>query len=196
MDGPVKSSFRRGITRIDKGGVHNRKIVTSTCKVRDIKSELFQVGNLRGGIVPYVKTENGILFCWGVDAPTGEITDFGGGVRRTDPSPMSGCLRELHEESLGVFTDLINDTADDLVTYSDIMMIVFSCIPSELCDTDKVRTSFKSKVGLATQPEVKDIVWLTRDEVVALIKGTHPTLIMYQRVSKFLSVVLDDLLKL
>jgi hypothetical protein len=78
----------------------------------DIKSQKSK----RAAIIPYifiydphnyVKSSTSLLFLVGVHAQTGEITDFGGGVKDSE-SDLMGAYREFHEETRGIFKDKIS----------------------------------------------------------------------------------------
>lgn len=61
---------------------------------------------IRAGIIPYTIQKNELYFLLGRDRKTLELTDFGGGIRKTE-SLFDGALRELHEESCCIFQDVI-----------------------------------------------------------------------------------------
>lgn len=71
--------------------------------------DLYQNKQLRAGVIVYVEIPNAnkpqLFFCLGLDQRTGDITDFGGGVTKKDPTALHAALREFHEETLGIFTE-------------------------------------------------------------------------------------------
>lgn len=57
----------------------------------------------RAGIIPYVIIENKIYFCFGIDAKSGEYTDYGGSALTSDGDITDTALRTLREKSFGIF---------------------------------------------------------------------------------------------
>lgn len=149
---------------------------------------------IRGGvIICNIDPSGEIYFGLGVDEKTGELTDFGGGIKyRQDSSPIHGALRELTEETLSVFGYI--DPKDPAVQKSPIivsskMMIMFIRIEiSE--ERERVSERFRNRVKYATNPEIKDIIWLNLQSFKTLIltdpTKTNDNLKIYQRVADFI----------
>lgn len=82
----------------------------------------------RTGIILYYKKDNVINFIFGVDKKYGELTDFGG----TNDDPLEdfihSSIRELNEESMGIFNltekyELFKNSS--VAVYDDSMIILF-----------------------------------------------------------------------
>ena len=73
--------------------------------------DLYHNKQLRAGVIVYVEIpgqhKSQLFFCLGLDQRTGDITDFGGGVTKKDPTALHAALREFHEETLGIFADQV-----------------------------------------------------------------------------------------
>jgi len=63
----------------------------------------------RCGIIPFINDNNGIQLCMGIDRKSNEISDFGGGLKKSDLYDIDGAFREFKEESLNVFEKLYNN---------------------------------------------------------------------------------------
>jgi len=56
----------------------------------------------RAGVIPYFECDNGDrMYSLGVDTLSKELSDWGGGVRKSDSNPYEAASRELKEETLG-----------------------------------------------------------------------------------------------
>lgn len=150
------------ITTVDS--VHDR------CRVNSRTSEyvnIYKRDNLqRGAVVPYILVDNVKYFLLGIDTRTGDITDLGGGVWKKE-SIIQGAFREFHEESLGLFRDIIDISCtskcisrDNLNTYFvplnvDILKLV------ELCKKFNTMKKIKNeieKLFLIPETIFKDIL--------------------------------------
>lgn len=146
----------------------------------------------RAGVIPYIIYKGKkVMFCMGIDRISRDLTDFGGKVEIKDANPVYGGLREFKEESLGVFGEfIIGDVSNDIVLYNDNMMIMF--VKLEV-DPRIVTEQFKQKIRQICNPEVSDIVWLHKEELLSLISGKcyYGYKVIYSRVKNFLSNALD-----
>jgi len=154
----------------------------------------------RCGVIPYAYVKGQRLFCMGVDAESGDITDFAG---RTDPrrdkTPVSTALREFREETLNIFTPInVGDIGESLVIYdADNLVVLMHC---EL-DPDQVDRAYsiahhramihrEEKMHNARErgnfsachwrrcsrlPEISELVWLNADDLSRLINETPAT---------------------
>lgn len=141
----------------------------------------------RGGVVLLDLSSKRLGF--GIDVPTGEITDFGGSIRRRE-HPLTGSLREFREESLGVFSVNFNNP---LVALSREMMIIF--VPFE-GDIEECQKCFHENLKKIRFPEVKDIIWIPLEDLEQVLKtGRYEKSIMYEKVRTFLCPLLQEGLK-
>lgn len=189
-DNPYKLITRR----IDSTKIrcsHKRDLQVNTCLTEDLPS--FKQNHIRSGAIIYThdKDTGETYFCLGVDTQSGDLTDFGGGVKK-DESVVVGGLRELKEESQGIFGHLDPDDIKNTLTfYCYNMAIIF--IKMRL-NRDQIQSEFRYKVRTNPAPEVRDIVWLTTDEFLESIHGRGKKL--YIRVRKLLSKVTNSIRQL
>jgi hypothetical protein len=137
----------------------------------------------RAGVIVYVDTPNGRKFCLGVDRVHHELTDFGGGVRyKRDGTALVGALRELAEESLGIFGMIEpGDVQNSLVIYNNSLLIVFVRVNHNPLSITQL---FRSRVQ--PESEVSALVWITPTELESLLHGTSSLGRMYNRVRRLL----------
>lgn len=139
---------------------------------------------VRSGAVIYTREGDKTYFCLGIDTQSGNLTDFGGGVKKGE-TIVEGGLRELAEESQGVF-GVINPTEiEDTVTFHSYNMAIMF-IPLKV-DRMKITENFNNKIRGKLDPEVCDIVWLDTQEFMESIHGRGRKL--YIRVRKLLNKV-------
>lgn len=131
----------------------------------------------RAGVIMYEKTAptfdgNAIAptFCLGVDASSGEITDFGGGISyRKDKTTLLGALREFAEESHGVFGTFTPEKIQNcMAIYNNAMMIIF--IPTQTTESHDVITQ-RFRNELTARSESCDLTWLQVDDIQQLCEG-------------------------
>ena len=140
----------------------------------------------RGGVIVYTIVNGKLFFGLGVDTKSGDLTDFGGGIRyKKDQNAIQGALREFMEESLsvfGVFTQ--EDVQKNLVVYSPNMLILFIHLKLDIANVNEV---FTSRVNTSRNPEICNIVWLPQEQFRTMIKtGSLGTQFLYSRVRKLL----------
>ena len=178
-DNPYKR-ITRSIDAPKIRNIQKKDIEVSISSSKDLTTQ----GILRAGVIIYTKNNGTTYFCLGVDTQSGNLTDFGGGVKK-DETVVEGALRELEEESQGVFGSLsVEDISDSVVFHSHNMAIIFI---SHQGDKRKIVTEFEKKADENGAPEVCDIVWLTTEQLLESIHGRGRTL--YIRVRKLLSKV-------
>lgn len=78
---------------------------------------------IRSGVIPYINTERGRLYCLGIDQVWGDMTDFGGGVKRYE-NPIEAGIREFKEESLCIFDLKNNWKTDTTAIFNDVLMVM------------------------------------------------------------------------
>ena len=153
----------------------------------------------RAGVIPYTFVNNQIMFCFGVDIPSGDLTDFGGGRRRNE-SILTCANREFMEESLGVFGNyrIYTRKHDYPIIYSPTMMIVL--IPV-FPYTEYWNLIFKhtlKQICPDTRIEVSDLVWVHWDQMMEYIMGNNNNIIyknksyiIYNVVKNFLQGLME-----
>lgn len=189
-EGP--NPYKRITRRIDSVKIRNsqkKDIVVDVIKTSGLS--MSRENPIRAGAIIYTKKNGTTYFCLGVDTESGNLTDFGGGVKK-DESVIDGSLRELAEESLDVFGVILAETLEKSVSfYSYNMAIVF--IPLNI-DIETVNKDFTRKLENKEKPEVCDIVWLSTEEFLESIHGRGMKL--YIRVRKLLSKVTANIAEL
>ena len=146
---------------------------------------------VRAGIIPTWTDPSGRIWrCLGVDATHGELTDFGGGIRyKTDGTTLLGALRELREETLGVFQGALDlarvDPAPCL--FSRHMALFFVPLRGDISRND-IDRRFEVARQTAARSEISRLVWLDERTFRNYLSGsqapTHPP--MYEKLYTFL----------
>lgn len=143
--------------------------------------------NVRAGIIPYTMYDGKLYFGFGVDTTYGDLTDFGGGVQKSDKNPINGAIREFREESLGVFDPICDeDIYTKYMIYTDkILTILVYYDVNPKCIID----NFRQKVSSIEKPEVKDIIWLSKEDLLNSVLGKGSRI--YYRVRHLLKYSLN-----
>ena len=171
-------------------------VVEKTSKINCVKNVNWErIKPQRGGIIPYTIYEDEVYFGLGVDTQTGDMTDFGGGIRyKKDGDAVTGSLREFMEESLCVFGSYESDSvSNNIVVYNDTIMIVF--IHFEL-NMEKINRIFDSRVKNSNFAEISSLIWLPKSIFISTITtGVLTTEFfsrkLYFRVRKLLQSCVD-----
>jgi hypothetical protein len=185
-DAPYKLITRR----IDTPKIRNsfkKDIKVNTSYTRDVKI-VREKNPIRSGAIIYTKYEGKTYFCLGVDTSSGDLTDFSGGVTKGE-TIVEGGLRELEEESLGVFGHLTGkDVGDSVAIHCHNMMTMFIYLDINM---DSVCKTFRDRVKDMEEPEVCNIVWLETKDFLESIHGKGQKL--YVRVRRMLSKCVDKI---
>lgn len=179
-----KNFFNRGIYGriyqwIDKSRIRNinqNLPEKSTLRyVQNVNWKRFRPA--RAGVIVYTINKGVLTFGMGIDTKSGDITDFGGGVRYRkcrDSNAIVGALREFSEESLCVFGNYMpNQVQKCLTIYSSTMAIIFLHLNLNI---EKANSLFDYRVSRVTNPEIKKLIWLTKDQLYSVLelgKGTE-----------------------
>lgn len=136
----------------------------------------------RVGIIPYIISEKGIIFAFGLDTHHKELTDFGGGLEKKDFTCIHGAVRECNEESLGAFDDIDVGSTLNSIALMDDSMIIF-LVKTNITPESSCKKFFDYHEKL-TQSEVCSICWVELNDLLSMInKSTSP---MYKRVKSLL----------
>jgi hypothetical protein len=139
------------------------------CPTEDVPKKFrFQ----RAGVIPFVVEDDEIYYCMGVDAKYGELTDFGGCIGDRE-SALDAALRELEEESLGVFNfrdsctkEIIQKTS--VAIYNDIGVVVYF-VP--ICANRQIITAeYNEQMKKHMDPENSGLVWVPHSVFCFLYK--------------------------
>lgn len=125
---------------------------------------LIQILPHRGGVVVVSRDLKGnLVFGFGVDRRSNELTDFGGGIAysREKETPTGGALREFSEESAGIFQNKIDYTniSDIPVVVNNNMFIMF--VPIKYSSLDDISREYQKLTYTDPKREISKIVWLT-----------------------------------
>lgn len=210
--------------------VRCQKPATSLTKLRVTVSKFDDEGRAameeqrrnRAGVilVHRLPGDSRLWFGFGVDTESGDLTDFGGGVRAHETVTESA-LREFTEETLGALGYCLRPDGHEsghVCAYSSSMAILFlRCADTETresisarfalahtrrleaIDRREPRPSGSRPQGCPPSPEVSSIVWLTEAEIRPLLDrsskgfGDRP---IFSRVRKFLEASIDDIVAL
>jgi hypothetical protein len=181
----VSNPYKLVTRRIDSNRIRlgkKKEIVVYISSAKEM--HIIKDNSSRAGAIIYTHLNGQTLFCLGVDTESKNLTDFGGGVKKEE-TLIEGGLRELYEESQGVFGDLVpTDVEDSIMFHTHNMGIMF--IEMEVDPTD-IETEFQNRIKINPSPEVCGIAWLTTKELVDSIQGKGAK--MYIRVKKLLNQV-------
>ena len=154
---------------------------------------LAKVRTRRAAAVPYiVRNKRGrktIYFLFAKDAATGDITDLGGGVKKTEYSLSAG-LRELYEESNEIFGKMHENT-NNFSTNIAVLGKGKNCsvlfIPvDEKWYKDAPRRFINKKGehhGRKSYNEVSELIWLSEWELKRLVATKNRK--MWERIRRF-----------
>ena len=141
----------------------------------------------RAGVILYTTFKGHTFFGLGVDAPTHDITDFGGFIDYdTDTNVIRGAMREFREETLNIFGNIHpSKILDCPVIYDNDNLIIFLRVD---INPDDISIAFNKKYEIVAKDtskriEVCAITWLTWTDFRTII-NTAGT--MYERVRRFL----------
>ena len=145
-----------------------KKSVGKILKVKDIPNNYKPH---RSGVIIYTVIKGKLYFCFGRDKDSGDLTDFGGGVKKTDASPVQAGIRELIEESLGVFGIIYEEEVQNYqAIIHNHMLIMF--FPMEV-DREECNIMFKERYERIAKPEMSELVWLSYDEIKTIISSEN-----------------------
>ncbi len=185
-ESPQTNKYKLITRRIDKNKIchkSRRELQVHTCKVKDVKMN--NEGNIRSGAIIYTYYNGKTYFCLGIDSIYGDLTDFSGGVKKEDFSIISGGLRELYEESQGVFGDFHpSDVEDSISFHTKNMLTMFIKMDINMDEKSK---QFENSIKYCETHEVSNILWLEKKEFINCILGRGRFL--YNRVRRMLSKV-------
>ncbi len=143
--------------------------------------------NARSGIIVYTYINDNLFFVLGVDNESKALTDFGGGIKKTE-NFIRGGLREFYEESLEIFgkidEKIINDS---LAIFTCEMCIIFIKMSFDFGEIKDIFMKELKNLKDDNKPiEVSDIKLISKENFYNLInKGNNDEI--YHRVTNLLS---------
>lgn len=175
------SKYELVTRRIDSGRIRHKTIKNIDVYTSQIKNvKMIMETPSRSGVIIYTHFKGKTYFCLGIDSNFGDLTDFGGGMKKNETFINCG-LRELEEESKGVFGEIKEEEIQsNMGVYSKNMMIMFIYRNVDMVKTKK---DFKSN------NEVSNIEWIETKDFIDIISGKGKR--MYSRVRRVLQKVTD-----
>ena len=153
-----------------------------------------KVSNLktvRAGVIPYSIINNSLYFLLGVDTKTGELTDFGGGVKYNESS-IDGAMREFEEETYRCLARKHYDVRSDELQQSKIlsdkekMTIIFMKIDPEWFNKASDNFFHNKQYSNLRYHEISKIIWVHENKFRKLINGYNDKNIMWSKIQNFL----------
>ena len=171
--------------RIDSSRIRHKIVKNIEVYTSQLKNVKMNMENpVRCGVIVYTHYKGKTYFCLGVDSSFGDLTDFGGGMKKNENAIECG-LRELEEESQGIFGKIEEeDVKNDLGFYCKNMMIMFI---HRKVDIVKIKEDFSNKIK--ENEEVSNIEWIETKDFIDIISGRGKR--MYSRVKRILQKVTD-----
>jgi len=159
-----------------------------------LASYLATVKTNRCGFIPYTIVNGALHFLLTRHKPTRDLGDFGGGVRKTEFALMAG-LRELHEESHGIFSHIYKTANDvgnsvaivdgDSLNGTHNMAIVFVSLENKWIE-DAQQAFVNNPPTKKRSDEVSELVWVNESTFLALINGRPSKDVLWSRIQSFL----------
>jgi hypothetical protein len=146
----------------------------------------------RAAVIPYtIKMEENeckIYFLLAIDYTTGEVTDFGGGVKQHETT-LIACLREFKEESNNIFDPIysrVNDYTLNLSITDGKMATLFIYLDVEWLDKteflfEKSKKYYSSKKRCYN--EIANIFWVDAEQFEELLSPKDTR--MWLKIKKF-----------
>jgi hypothetical protein len=175
-----------GHSYVDANG--NTCLLTPTIARRCHSTKVDRTAKFRrAGVIPVTFNGTSFDYCLAVDRKSGDLTDFGGSIERLE-TPLQGALRELAEESAGIFdlTEHIDDIYHtSFAVYDNLRRIVYFV----LVDVDMAKTIADFNTTKEAYGENSDIVWLSEENFIEACNGTSKEYHMYSAITPMLSAV-------
>jgi len=140
----------------------------------------------RSGVIPYVyidtkqNTDEGTIsfrekyFCMAIDSKYGNLTDFGGGVKKYE-SFTRAAARELIEESLNIFRFSPRSLYEcSTAVYDNSMIILFPEIKlknNTMEEINEIVKNYFNNLSNVVESETKGIFWIPESKFYDLIKS-------------------------
>ena len=184
-----ESRYKLVTKRIDNSRIRHKTVKNLEVFSSNLKNVKIQYdGPIRSGAIIYTHVGDKTYFCLGVDSVYGDLTDFSGGVKQNE-NVIEGGLRELEEESLGIFGKIKESEVQNYMGfYCKNMLVMFI---KRNVDTGEVKKTFETRLQNRKKDniEVNGIVWLNTKDFLDSISGKGRRL--YSRVRRILTKVVE-----
>lgn len=133
----------------------------------------------RAAVIPYTVFRDpdgkcSIFFLFGIDLASGDITDFGGGVKKSRETALQGALREFLEEIRYIFESSVknlNTLRLSTSLFSERMSVIFLPVECEWFVDAEYKFS-TAKINTKTD-EISRVAWFSSSEVQKLVRGKY-----------------------
>lgn len=131
----------------------------------------------RCGFIPYVVKDDNLYFLMAKDSVHGDLTDMGGGVKKTEFA-LNGGAREFKEESIEIFeektyTDLNNlSNCISLINKELTMAILFIPVHEKwLLEAPKTFAQKRMRAKKKCEKEISELIWMSSKDFESQIFG-------------------------
>lgn len=183
-----KNKYKLVTRRIDNNRIRHKTAKNVDVKMSLLKSVTMETDSpIRSGAIIFTQCAGNTYFCLGIDRCYGDLTDLSGGIRKNE-GVIEGGLRELKEESLGVFDISMQEVQNSLGFHTNNMLIMFLKMNVNM-EAIKKEFNEKMKHKKYENLEVTGLIWLDTKEFINCIEGKGRKL--YSRVKKILCNVTE-----
>lgn len=152
--------------------------LTKVCNSSGRCNNCFLCKCRRSAVVPFVVNNGEIHFLFGIDQQSGEITDFGGGIKKNEII-LESAIREFKEETKEIFEDT-HITVEDLLTLITLIgkstcTVFYPLGQIWFTEANRIFQSVDDGNMPQCNMEVSGLVWLTMEDI---LKVSNDGLIM------------------
>jgi hypothetical protein len=189
-----KKPLNYGFVKILKRDIDGDPLINHKPNLINEEKISFKINDVNKNIINNVVSETknsniNRIFGFGVDFQYGTFTDFGGGIKyKYDKDAVSAALRELKEESLGLFDFNKQMIQNCCCIYNKDILIIFIpiLIKPEICNN-----YFSTLVKKETKPEVSKLEWISEKDLIEKVQRPY---IIYEPVRSLVSKTLPLLI--
>lgn len=141
------------------------------------REQMPDLKSTRAGVMPYIRTNKGIWFCFGRDSVSGELRDLSGICGMFDKDSEDTALKSCRSESLHVFDFTHNDLEIMetlyLVDFESSRIIILLDITNLDRDMKYYRDLFSMKRMKVSNSNISELVWVAGNEITEIISKKH-----------------------
>lgn len=145
----------------------------------------------RAGIIPVTRDPHSgaMWLCMARDSKHRELTDFGGGLRQTDRCVLQGVMRELAEESLGVF-GITEETVlwNTATIHHHGWLVSFVGVDYGVITTSVARFANAPRENIHAE-ETSDIVWIPETLWASLFFSINNEMRVFSRLLSLVRLI-------
>jgi hypothetical protein len=150
---------------------------------------------VRSSVIPFTFSDDKLWFSLGIDKKTGDLTDFGGGIKLRDFSPVHAARREFKEETKGVFGNCYQLRNFRQFSYSllkENVFLMFLYVPSRFMKSTKGKFA---KLKSLPNDELSGIIWYSQEEFQEIFSLPQDRIKVYEGIQKIISKINFSLLR-